>query len=53
LGAGRAASSKVSLRRGPHPVMSYTGVRVDRGQAEEQQNVAGVRVGDGFCRRHD
>ena len=29
--------------RGAVPVMSYTGVRVERGQAE-QQHVAGVRV---------
>lgn len=31
---------------GPYPVKSYTGVWVDRGQAE-QQHLSGVRVDDG------
>lgn len=43
------ASSKVSLRRGPYTVKSYTGVWVDRGQAAEQQQVPGVRVDGGVA----
>ena len=50
LSTVRAASSKVSLPRGPYPVMSYTGVWVDRGQAKERSSRRCPRRRR--CRRH-